>query len=392
MKWFTAKAKAGNPKAAHITIDGEIGHDWWDDSGTSSKAFMSAVKALGDVEEIVIDINSEGGGVFDGITMANYLRAHPAKVTVNVLGQASSIASVVAAAGDVVNMGIGSWMMVHQPWTVALGNADELRALAGDLDKITDGLMANYLARVGEDKRDAMLALIKGENGKDGTLLTAEEAVEFGLADSVMVETRAAASMASLARAMAHGAEQARAKMQQQAPPPKTMTPAEARAAVVKAFKPMTAADALALAFDLTPDDAEAQAADLGDKIIALRQQAPVVAKVDDIPAELLEEIKAMGPGRLEPGPSADEIVAAERTRISAIVKACQTTGQTQLLEKLVENGMAEQQASEYIYDVAAASGNRHSIHNSHSPEGGHKAAIDYTKIYARQNRTKAPA
>jgi hypothetical protein len=56
-------------------------------------------------------------------------------------------------------------------------------------------------------------------------------------------------------------------------------------------------------------------------------------------------------------------------------------------MEKLIANGMDDKQASEYIYDVAAAHGNRFSIHNSHSPEGGHKAGIDHTKIYNRYNR-----
>ena len=56
-------------------------------------------------------------------------------------------------------------------------------------------------------------------------------------------------------------------------------------------------------------------------------------------------------------------------------------------MEKLIDNGMAQAQASEYIYDVAAASGNKSSIHSSHSPEGGHRAAIDHNKIYARINR-----
>ncbi|WP_422101992.1 head maturation protease, ClpP-related [Vreelandella sp.] len=383
MPWFTAKAKAGSPKAAHITIDGEIGYDWWDDSGTSSKAFMSAVKALGDVEEIVLDINSEGGGVFDGITIANYLRAHPAKVVVNVLGQASSIASVIAASGDEVNMGIGSWMMVHQPWTVALGNADELRALAGDLDKITDGLMSNYLARVGEEKRDAMLALLKGENGKDGTLLTAEEAVEFGLADKVLVNTKAAASMASLARAMAHGAEQAKAKLQRQSQPPKAMT----------------AVEALALAFDMTPEEAEAQAADLGDRIITMRNLAEpkddfqayqAVMAIKQSHPDVITGIEATAREGALSSEAALEIVEKDRQRVTAIVKACQTTGQMQLLEKLVANGMDDQQASEYIYDVAAAHGNRFTIHNSHSPEGGHRKGIDYDKIYARHRPKQA--
>ncbi|NIC05258.1 head maturation protease, ClpP-related [Billgrantia bachuensis] len=374
MKWFTAKAKAGNPRVAHITIDGEIGRSWWADDGVASNTFMREVKSLGELDEIIIDANSPGGSVTDGITIANYLRDHPAKVTVNVLGQASSIMSVITAAADVVNMGLGSWMFVHKPWTVALGNADQLRALAGDLDTIGDGIMAHYIARVGEERRDEMWSLMTGDDG-DGTILSAERAVELGLADNMMVETKAAASMASLARAMAHGAEQARAKLQQQSQPPKAMTAADALA--------------LALAFDITPEEAEAQAADLGDQIIALRQQVPVVAKLDDIPADLLEQIKAMGPGRIEvaPHPDPEEVVAAERTRITAIIKACQTTGQPQLMEKLVDNGMAAEQAQEYIYDVAAAHGNRHTIHNSHSPEGGHRVGIDYQKIYDRQNR-----
>lgn len=78
---------------------------------------------------------------------------------------------------------------------VAIGNADELRALAGDLDKIADGIMAHYVARVGADNRERMQTLIKGDDGQ-GTILSAEEVVELGLADSVMVETKAAASLA----------------------------------------------------------------------------------------------------------------------------------------------------------------------------------------------------
>ncbi|WP_251976722.1 head maturation protease, ClpP-related [Salinicola avicenniae] len=364
MKWFTAKAQAGNSKAAHITIDGEIGESWWDDSGVSSKAFMSAIKGLGVLDEITIDINSPGGSVTDGIAIANYLRDHQANVTVNVLGQASSIASVIASAGDTVNMGLGAWMMVHNPWTVAIGNADELRALAGDLDKIADGIMAHYIARVGDANRERMQALIKGDDGQ-GTILSAEEVVELGLADAVMVETKAAASLAGLAKAMAHGAEQAKAKL------------------ASRQNAPMTAADALALAFDLTPEEAEAQAADLGDRIVALIA-TPTVASLRDSHPELVAEIEAGVSGQEQ----AQAAVTAERGRVVAIVKACQTTGQPQLLEKLIGNGMAEDQASEYVYDVAAAHGNRMNINGHHSPEGGGQStALDHSKIYSRFNR-----
>lgn len=369
MKWFTAKALVDKPRAAHISIDGEIGEDWWDESGMSSHAFMSAVKALGEIQEITLDINSPGGSVSDGITIANYLRNHQAKVTVNVLGQASSIASVIAAAGDEVNMGLGSWMMVHQPWTVVLGNADELRALAGDLDKINEGIMTHYLARIGQDKRNEMLALLKGEDGIDGTILSAEQAVELGLADNVMIETRAAASIASLAKAMANGAEQARAKL-------KTHEPAKA----------MTARDALALAFDLSPEEADEKAADLGDQIMALRQ-APTLASLREHHPGLVEQIEILAKADVDVSAKAKEMVDAERARAVAIVKACETTGQSQLLEKLVDSGMPEDQASEYIYDVAAASGNKQAINGSHSPEGGQKAGVDHNAIYARRNR-----
>lgn len=392
MKWFTAKAQAGNPRVAHITIDGEIGRSWWADDGVASNAFMREVKAMGELDEIIIDANSPGGSVTDGITIANYLSAHPAKVTVNVLGQASSIMSVIAAAADQVNMGLGSWMFVHKPWTVGMGNADQLRALAGDLDTIGDGIMKHYMARVGEANREEMLALLTGEDG-DGTILSAERAVELGLADNHMVETKAAASMVGLARALAHGAEQARAKIQQHAQPPKAMT----------------AAEALALAFDLTPEEAEAQAADLGDQIIALRQAQ---TGSDDLePITLVANALMLDPEEMRTNPkqiidklkdlrengsfSAADLTAEvqrERARVSVIVKACQTTGQAQLLDKLIENGMPEEQARGYIYDVAAASGHQQSIHNSHSPEGGHKASIDYARIYARQNRAKATA
>ncbi|SDL77882.1 ATP-dependent protease ClpP, protease subunit [Modicisalibacter muralis] len=373
MKWFTAKALAENPRAAHITIDGEIGRNWWSDDSVASSDFMREVKALGELDEITIDINSPGGAVTDGITIANYLRSHSANVTVNVLGQASSIASVIAAAGDQVNMGLGSWMMVHQPWTVTLGNADDLRALAGDLDKITDGIMVNYLARVGEDKREEMLALIKGGDG-DGTILNAEEAVALGLADTVMVETKAAASMAGLAKAMAHGAEQARAKIQSQSD--------QAQA--------MNARDALALAFDITPGEVDEQAADLGDRIVALRA-APTLASLREAHPGLIEQIETQAKATVELPEQTQAAVTAERDRVVAIVKACQTTGQPQLLDKLIGNGMTEAQASEYIYDVAAASGNKHAINGNHSPEGGHRAGIDHNAIYARLNR-KTPA
>ena len=366
MTWFQAKALADTPLLAHVAITGEIGKSWWDEDAVAASDFMRAVNALGDVTDITVDINSPGGSVADGITIANYLRDHKAKITVNVLGQASSIASVIAAAADEVNMGLGSWMMVHQPWTVAVGNADDLRALAGDLDIIRDSIMAHYVARVGEDKRAEMLALVQAE-----TILSADEAVALGLADKLLVNTKAAASVSVLARAMALAAASARSKMD---PAPEGMN----------------AQDALALAFGIKPEDVNAQAGQLAEQIKALRN--PVDA--DSLRAQhpqLVADIEVQARASVNTTEITHAAVTAERARASAIIKACDTTGQPQLVDKLISNGMAEDTAQEYIFDVAAASGNKQHINNNHSPEGGHKAGIDHNQIYARRNR-KTPA
>ena len=271
-KWFKAKAE-GN--VAKITIDGQIGIDWWDGSGTSSHAFMQAVKGLGEVSEIQIDMNSPGGAVSDGLTIANYLRQHDARVVVNVLGQASSIASVIAAAADEVRMGLGAYMFVHNPWTVAVGNADQLRALALDLETIAAGVLDVYVARVGAEKRDKLQELITGPDG-DGTLLSAEMALDLGLADS-MLETRAAASKEQiyddLAAAISEAKQGLEAKMQRAQEPPVSQ-----------------AALALSEAFGVTPEEAEARAPELGEQVAALRNPEPPALQDLEVTADALAE------------------------------------------------------------------------------------------------------
>lgn len=381
MKWFTARVDSNVGK---ITIDGEIGFDWWDGSGTSSSSFMNAVKALGEVSEIHIDMNSPGGSVSDGLTIANFLRNHDARVVVNVLGQASSIASVMASAADEVRMGLGSYMFVHNPWTIAAGNAEQLRALALDLDTISSGILEVYVARIGEDKRAEMQELISGTDG-DGTLLSAEMAIELGLADS-MLETRAAASTLELSDALNHAREQAKEKMLK-ADPAQSLTPI----------------DALALGFDMEPGDVEGQLDDLAEQILAMRNREPATEITASVIASNHEDVyneiagqalaAALGvtaeqlQGDLEgvsfAGPVPERITNNERGRILAIVKACQSTNQLSLLEKLVTNGLAEKEALEYISDVAAASDPQ--IHGSHSPDGGQPPVIDASAIYARR-------
>lgn len=370
MKWFKAMAAPGQEGVANITIDGQIGSTWWDSSGIASRDFMAAVKALGDLTEIQIDMNSPGGSVSDGLTIANYLRQHTARVVVNVLGQASSIASVITSAADEVRMGLGSFAFVHHPESVVGGNAAEMRAMALDLETIADGMMDVYVARIGEDRRATMEEYLEGSDGK-GTLLSAEMAVEVGLADSMM-ETRAVASVSVMMKAMSAAAAQANALIKK------------------GEDQPLTPAQALAYAFDIDVSEVESRAQELGDRIVAMRQAGDGTSD-GDLSGLTPDAVRAACPDlyaailrTADHTDASAEAVNEERERVVAILNACKTVDQYGDLEKLVTEDWDAQKASDYILSTAANS-ERH-IDSSHSPDGGQSPGIDTTAIYARRN------
>lgn len=132
-KYLTVKQEAKNG-SAEMYIDGDIVTDEWEDSDTSAAGFRDALKSLGDVKNINLHINSPGGSVFEGIAIYNMLKQNPAHVNVYVDGLAASIASVIAMSGDAIFMPSNAMMMIHNPWTMAVGNAEELRKQADGLD------------------------------------------------------------------------------------------------------------------------------------------------------------------------------------------------------------------------------------------------------------------
>lgn len=176
-KWYEIKARANNT-TAEILLYEEIG-SW----GVSAKQFRGDLEDLGNVSDIEVRINSPGGSVFDGAAIFNLLKQHDAKVTVFIDGLAASIASVIAMAGDEIIMAENALMMIHDPWSLAIGNAADFRREADFLDKVKDTLVTTYETRTGMD-RDEIAALLTDE-----TWLDAEEAVEFGFADRT-VEAR----------------------------------------------------------------------------------------------------------------------------------------------------------------------------------------------------------
>lgn len=180
--WYSIAAKAGVPKAAEISIFDEIG--FW---GVTAAAFGKDLKALGDVDDITVFINSPGGSVFDGLAIYNMLRQHPANITVKVMGVAASAASFIAMAGNKIVMPANTFMMVHNPMGVAFGNAAEMREWADILDKIAASLIGVYVARTGKDEKEVK-DLLDAE-----TWMTAEEAKALGFADEVEAEMKIAA-------------------------------------------------------------------------------------------------------------------------------------------------------------------------------------------------------
>jgi ATP-dependent protease ClpP protease subunit len=175
----TTPAPSGDGTVATIRLYGPI-DSWGGFWGVSAKDVGAVLDALPkSVDQIVLRINSPGGEVFEGVSILNMLRAHKASVTAVVDGRAASAASVIAAGCDECVMSPGTQMMIHSPSVIAWGNAEYLRKQASILDGIERSIVEIYKAKAGEKDWATLLA--------DETWMTADEAVEQGLADRVAV-------------------------------------------------------------------------------------------------------------------------------------------------------------------------------------------------------------
>ena len=162
-----------------IKIHGDIGESWWGESISSADFVKELQEVAKDAKTIIVGINSAGGSVFDGLAIRSALENHPAHVIVRVEGWAASIASIIAMAGDEIEMALGSMMMIHNPWTFSGGESKELREVADVLDQIRESLVDVYEART-KKSREEIIQMMDEE-----TWMTAKEAVEKGFADRV---------------------------------------------------------------------------------------------------------------------------------------------------------------------------------------------------------------
>lgn len=194
---------AERPMAAAVTddniieINDVIGEDWWSGGGFTSNRMSAALRSVG-AKDVTVMINSPGGDVFEGLTIFNMLAAHPAAVTIQVMGLAASAASVIAMAGDKVLMSQGAMMMIHNAWGVVVGNRNDMAAGQALFGKIDASMADIYAAHTGLSV-DVVAKMMDGPTqNSDGTWLTAKEAVDQKFADSLTDTTHDARARAAV--------------------------------------------------------------------------------------------------------------------------------------------------------------------------------------------------
>ena len=169
--WYRITNAASTDEAEVMLYD-EVG-GWF---GATADQFIADLRGV-TAPNLRVRINSPGGSVFEGIAIANALRSHPANVTVQVDGIAASIASVIAMAGDRVEMAPNTMLMIHDASGLCMGNAADMEEMAELLDLISDNIADAYAARAG-GTRDEWRARMRSE-----TWYLPEDAVTAGLAD-----------------------------------------------------------------------------------------------------------------------------------------------------------------------------------------------------------------
>jgi len=178
MERWNGGIRAARDSDNSISIFDVIGADYWGDGVTASR-IAGALRSLNGAD-VTVNINSPGGDMFEGLAIYNLLREYEGRVTVKVLGLAASAASVIAMAGDDVQIGRGAFLMIHNCWVYAMGNRHDLAQIAADMAPFDNAMSDIYQARSGLDAT-TVNRMMDGE-----TYIGGSEAVEKGFADSLL--------------------------------------------------------------------------------------------------------------------------------------------------------------------------------------------------------------
>lgn len=178
MERWNGGIKAAKSDGNSISVFDVIGADWYGDGVTASRV-AAALRSIGGAD-VTVNINSPGGDMFEGLAIYNLLREYEGKVTVKVLGLAASAASIIAMAGDEVQIGRGAFIMIHNCWVYAMGNRHDLQQIAADMVPFDKAMNDIYGARTGLDAA-TIDAMMDAE-----TYIGGSEAVEKGFADRLL--------------------------------------------------------------------------------------------------------------------------------------------------------------------------------------------------------------
>ncbi|MFK7669867.1 head maturation protease, ClpP-related [Pseudomonas lundensis] len=175
--WYSLKASGeAEARSIEVYVYGEIG-TW----GITANQFVRDLAAMDDgVSPIVVAFNSIGGDLFDGLAIHNALSRLGERCTGRVDALAASAASVAVCGAHKVVIASNAMLMIHNPWTYAAGDAEDLRKVATALDQALEVIIAAYKAKSPNIDEVELRRLVNAE-----TWLTASEAVALGLADEV---------------------------------------------------------------------------------------------------------------------------------------------------------------------------------------------------------------
>jgi ATP-dependent protease ClpP protease subunit len=173
------EVKAAADGVTDLMIYDEIGF-----FGVTAKEFNTALAQI-NTPNVRVRVNSPGGDVFEGLAIYSALKEHPARITCQVDGIAASAASFIALAADEVVMAENALMMVHNAWGLSIGNKADMLETATILEKIDAQLADIYAKKTGKPVAE-IAAMMDGEGKADGTWFTAQEALDYGLVDSLM--------------------------------------------------------------------------------------------------------------------------------------------------------------------------------------------------------------
>ena len=173
------RAAAASEDDRTISVYDVIGHDYWTGEGVTAKRIAGALRSLGK-GPVTVNVNSPGGDMFEGLAIYNLLREHPGEITVKVLGLAASAASIIAMAGDTIQIARAGFLMVHNCWVLAIGNRHDLRDTADTLEPFDRAMADIYAARTGGELK-AMQKLMDAESWIGGS-----DAIEKGFADELL--------------------------------------------------------------------------------------------------------------------------------------------------------------------------------------------------------------